>query len=145
MVRSGSPDRTILGDHQFQWAVDQTFQARLRLELSQNPESPPAMNNLAVLLATAPDPALRNGAEAVQLAERASSLSGSRNPVMLTTLAAAYAEAGRFSEAVASAQKAGELASIFKDDALLARNRELLELYRAGQPYHEATRQPQAE
>jgi hypothetical protein len=56
------------------------------------------------------------------------------------TLGAAYAEAGRFPNAVATAQKACELASIFKEVPLLAKNRELLELYRAGQPYHEPGR-----
>ena len=61
---------------------------------------------------------------------------------MVGTLAAAYAEAGRFSEAVATAQKACELASIFKEDDLLAKNRQLLELYRASKPYHQPATLP---
>jgi hypothetical protein len=54
-------------------------------------------------------------------------------------LAAAYAEAGRFEEAVATAQKACALASESSQQELLKRNQELLELYRQHQPYHEAT------
>lgn len=57
--------------------------------------------------------------------------------MMVGTLAAAYAEAGQLTEAVATAQKACELATLFGEKDLLARNRELLECYHAGQPYHE--------
>jgi tetratricopeptide (TPR) repeat protein len=111
--------------------------ARYRRALQIDPNLVEALNNLAWLLATCPEASLRNGAEAVQHAEQACQLTQYRRTIMVGTLAAAYAEAGRFSEAVATVQKACELASIFKEDALLARNRELLELYRAGKPYHE--------
>ena len=70
-----------------------------------------ALNNLAWLLAAHPSDALRNGAEAVRLAERACELSEHREPVMLGTLAAAYAEAGRFGDAVKTAEKARDLAA----------------------------------
>ena len=53
------------------------------------------------------------------------------------TLAAAYAEAGRFVEAMAMAEKAAVLAKKNHEPELLQKNRELLELYRAHQPYHE--------
>ena len=53
---------------------------------------------------------------------------------ILRSLAAAYAEAGRFTEAVATAEKACLLASERKETALLERNKQLLELYRAGRP-----------
>ena len=56
---------------------------------------------------------------------------------MVGTLAAAYAEAGRFPEAVATAEMACGLATQAGDQALLARNQQLLDLYRAGKPYHE--------
>jgi pentatricopeptide repeat protein len=75
-----------------------------------------APNHLAVLdqtarlLATAPDATLRNGPEAVALAERAAQLTGGREPQVLDTLAAAYAEAGRFDEAVQTARQALALA-----------------------------------
>ena len=111
--------------------------ARYQRALQLDPYLVEALNNLAWLLATCPEASLRNGAEAVQHAEEACQLTQYQRTIMVGTLAAAYAEAGRFSEAVAAAQKACELASIFKEDALLTRNRELLELYRAGKPYHE--------
>jgi hypothetical protein len=57
--------------------------------------------------------------------------------MLVGTLAAAYAEAGRFPDAVATAQKAQALALAEGDQKLAARNAELLELYRAGQAYHE--------
>jgi hypothetical protein len=57
------------------------------------------------------------------------------------TLAAAYAEAGRFPEAVATAEMACTLATQAVDQALLARNQQLLELYRARKPYHEPVRE----
>jgi hypothetical protein len=58
---------------------------------------------------------------------------------MVGTLAAAYAEARRFAEAVSTAQKARALAAESGDEALVGKNQELLQLYRAGRPYHEAT------
>jgi len=111
-----------------------------RTTLIAYPNLAPVLENLAWLLATDPDATNRNGAEAVRLAERACALTDRQTPALVGTLAAAYAEAGRFGEAVATAQKACALASKAKDQALLRKNQELLELYRAGQAYHEATR-----
>ena len=62
------------------------------------------------MLATCPQAALRNGKKAVELAERAKALTGGEDPIILHTLAAAFAEAGRFSEAVETAQHALRLA-----------------------------------
>ena len=95
------------------------------------------LNNLAWLLATCPDASLRDGPEAVRLAEKACELTHSRRTIMVGTLAAALAEAGRFPEAVEAAQKACALASGEGDRTLLTRNQELLNLYRTGKPYHE--------
>ena len=97
-----------------------------------------ALNNLAWILAANSSDALRNGAEAVRLAERACELSEHREPVLLGTLAAAYAEAGRFGEAVKTAEKACDLATAGDLKDVAAKNTELLELYRAGKPYREA-------
>ena len=69
-----------------------------------------AMNNLAWLLATSPNPSLRNATEAIRLARRANELSAHRRPDVLDTLAAAYAEAGQFGEALAAARRALNLA-----------------------------------
>ncbi len=96
-----------------------------------------AYNNLAWVLAAYPDPQIRNGPEAVTLAERACRLTHDEIPFYVGTLAAAYAEAGRFSEAVATAEKARDLARKAGLEKVAERNEQLLELYRAGRPYHE--------
>jgi Flp pilus assembly protein TadD len=106
--------------------------------LTLKPDMVEALNNLAWILAANPSDALRSGAEAVRLAERACELSQRREPVLLGTLAAAYAEAGRFDEAVTTAEKARDLASAGGLKDVAAKNAELLELYRAGRPYREA-------
>ena len=77
--------RRVVGD-----AITQ-YQEALRL----NPDSPVALNNLAWLLATGPEVQLRNGPQAVQLAEHACELTAYQQTVFVGTLAAAYAEAGR--------------------------------------------------
>ena len=97
-----------------------------------------ALNNLAWILATAPEATNRSGAEAVQLAERACALTHSEVPLMLGTLAAAYAEAGRFTEAVETGERACAVARAAGESELAERNRELVGFYRAGQAYHEA-------
>jgi Tfp pilus assembly protein PilF len=111
--------------------------ARYRRALQIDPELAEVLNNLAWLLATCPEPSQRNGPEAVQLARKACELTRFRRTIMVGTLAAAYAEAGRFADAIATAQKACALATEGGDRTLLDRNQQLLELYRAAQPYHE--------
>jgi tetratricopeptide (TPR) repeat protein len=108
-----------------------------RAALKLNPDLAPVLNNLAWALATSPDDQLRNGAEAVRLAEHACVLTHYAQPWFVGTLAAAYAETGRFPEAVATAEKAVQLATDAGQAAVAAKNRQLLELYRAGKPYHE--------
>ena len=110
--------------------------------LKYDPKQILAMNDLAWLLATAPDARLRNGAEAVRLAEQACQLSNYQVAKYVGTLGAAYAEAGRFADAVKTAQKAVALATAEKKPALIKKNRELLESYQAGKAYHEPARQP---
>jgi tetratricopeptide (TPR) repeat protein len=79
-----------------------------------------AANNLAWLLATCSDRSLRDGAKALTLARQASDHSHSQNPVILATLAAAYAETGQRSQAVATALRARALA-LFQNNQALAR------------------------
>ena len=111
--------------------------AQYREALRLNPNLAGALNNLAWVLAASSDAELRNGAEAVRLAERACELTHYGEPLFIGTLAAAYAEAGRFPEAVTTAEKAEQLATTAGLTAVAAKNRQLLELYRAGKPYHE--------
>jgi protein O-mannosyl-transferase len=128
-----------------QGKMDQAI-ACYRESLRLNPDQEEICNNLAWTLATHPDPKLRDGNEAVRLAEHACELSAYRKTIMVGTLAAAYAEAGRFPETIATAQKAIALATASGQNVLADRNRQLLELYMAGKPIHEpATGQKPAE
>ena len=95
------------------------------------------LNNLAWELATASRPENRDAAHAVQFSERACELTRNQAAALLETLAAAYAEAGRFKEAVSAGEKACTLARASGDQVLLRKTQERLEKYRAGQPYHE--------
>ena len=105
--------------------------------LKREPRLALAQNQLAWVLATCSDASLRNGSKAVQLAQQASELSGGRNPVILHTLAAAYAENGQFSEAVETAKSALELAASQGNPALVQVLPNEIALYEAGSPYHE--------
>jgi spermidine synthase len=100
-----------------------------------DPQSATALNNLAWLLATHPDAILRNVPEAVQFAERACQLAQWQHPYFLGTLAAAYAAAGKFSHAVAAAEKAITIAEARSDKQHAERTRTALSLYRKGQPW----------
>jgi tetratricopeptide (TPR) repeat protein len=102
-----------------------------------NPDFAEALNNLAWALATSPDPKIRDGARAIQLAEHACELTDYHKTIYIGTLAAAYAEAGRFDDAISTAQKACDLAEKSGQKDLLQRNQELLQFYRAHKPYHE--------
>jgi tetratricopeptide (TPR) repeat protein len=112
--------------------------AHWREALRVDPTFVPAMNDAAHALAASPNASDRNGAEAVRLAERAVQLSGARNPVYLDTLAAAYAEVGRFPDAVATERKALDLAApqhnAQLEDGLNAR----IKLYESQQPYRDS-------
>jgi tetratricopeptide (TPR) repeat protein len=105
--------------------------------LAATPDLVPSLNNLAWTLATDADPTIRNGAEAVQLAKRACALTDYQVPVLIGTLAAAYAEVGRFKDAIETAQKARDLAQAAGQGDVAEKNRQLLELYRSSLPYRE--------
>jgi protein O-mannosyl-transferase len=109
------------------------------------PDYMPALNNMAWVLATCPDPKVRDGAEAVRLAERACELTGRKNPSLLDTLAAAYAETGRFDDAVRTAEEALSLALADDKKPLADAIGTHLELYRSGRPWHEGRPGPGAE
>jgi Flp pilus assembly protein TadD len=98
---------------------------------------PDALNNLAWIFAASAHPEFRNGPEAVQLAERACASTHDSQPLLIGTLAAAYAEAGRFDDAINTAQKAHDLAVAQGSAGVGARNIQLLQLYRSHRAYHE--------
>ena len=111
--------------------------AHYRRALQVMPDFVSGLNNLAWMLATDPDSAIRKGDEAIRLARRACALTIYRRPHFLGTLGAAYAEAGRFGEAIAVAEKATNLAAKAGQREVAEKNRQLLELYRSGKVYRE--------
>jgi Flp pilus assembly protein TadD len=112
--------------------------AQWREVLRLAPDHLPILTQTAWTLATSADASLRNGAEAVALAERAAKLSAAREPVVLDTLAAAYAEAGRFPEAVETARRALALANERNDQPLAEAIQARIALYEAGTPWRRA-------
>lgn len=95
------------------------------------------LNDLAWILATHKDPAVRNGAEAVRLAERACQLAQNQEARYWGTLDAAYAETGRFQDAIQAADKARELALASGQPELAAAAGKRQDLYRAKRPFHQ--------
>lgn len=109
----------------------------MRRGQEQLPDRVDLANTLAWLLATSSRSELRNGPEALALAEHAAELSNAKDANVLDTLAAAYAEVGRFEDAVAAADRAIEAARHADDaqlaDDILARRAQ----YEVKQPYRE--------
>jgi len=111
--------------------------AAYRRAIELKPKWTDLMNNLAWILATCPNDNVRNGTEAVQMAQRASAIATNDLPMITGTLAAAYAESGNFDSAVQTAQKAHDLALAAGDKKVADRNEELMALYRAHKPYRD--------
>jgi protein O-mannosyl-transferase len=112
----------------------------LQASLKSQPDHAGACNVLAWVLATSPDPSIRNGDKALEWAQQANVLSGGTNPVVLGTLAAANAEAGHFPEAVAIAREALQLAVAQNNAgaaALVTALQEQLKSYQAGSPFRD--------
>ena len=124
-----------------QGQVDEAI-AHFQKALTIKPNYVEARNNLAWVLATCPQASLRNGIEAVKLAEQANQLTGGENPVVLCTLAAAFGEAGRFPEAIETAQRALQLAEAQSNTTLAGTLQSQLKLYQAGIPFHGAEQVP---
>jgi tetratricopeptide (TPR) repeat protein len=109
------------------------FQGTLSIE----PHNVDACHYLAWILATCPEPSIRNGAKAVELAREVDRFSGGEDPEIAGTLAAAYAEAGRFPEAVATAQQALQLAAVQTNTAAVDALRAQIGFYQAGLPFRD--------
>ncbi len=99
-----------------------------------------ALNNIAWIRATSPDPNLRDGSEALRLAKRACELNGKRDYNYLETLAVCYAETQQFSKAVSTAEEAVALAKAANQQAAANEIQSRLALFRAGIPYRETPR-----
>jgi len=107
------------------------YREAMRLE----PRWPLPASRLAWVYATDPDPAMRDGAEAIRLAEHVLASVANPTPEMLDTLAAAYAESGRHEDAVRTALRALEACASSGTKSLAREIRARLELYRAGRQY----------
>jgi tetratricopeptide (TPR) repeat protein len=112
--------------------------------LEIKPDQLQVLNNLAWLLATTPDGSLRDGAKAVALAAQANQLTGGGNPMMLHTLAAAYAEEGNYGLGAVTARRGLDLALRQKNDTLAATLQKEIKLYDAGRPARESATQASA-
>ena len=113
--------------------------AQYRFSLQTNPDWVAPMTDLAWALATSPDAGIREPTEAVRLAERAAALTDRRNVRVLDTLAAAYAAADRFAEAVTTEEVALGLAEGAGAAAVAVHLRMRLELYRRDTPFRDPT------
>ena len=102
-----------------------------------NPNLTAVLSRLAWILSTHPNPAIRNGPEALALGLKASQLSGQKDPLVENALAAAYAETGDFSQAIETAERAIALASAAGQTQVGAIAQKLLETYRSGNPHRE--------
>ncbi len=121
-------------------AVDHYRQA-----IAFNARIPFAAPELAWILATSTEPGIRNPQEALRLALEACPEGRCRDAKLLDTLAAAYASAGRFPTAVATAEKAADAADAAADDELAARIRARLEGYRQRRAHREGSRKTGAQ
>ena len=109
------------------------YEAALALQAG----NPQLLNNLAWALATCPEDSVRNGARSVDLAQKAVQLTGNSNPQILGTLAAAWAEAGKFPEAIATAQQALERATAQTNATQVEALRSRLALYESGKAFRD--------
>jgi tetratricopeptide (TPR) repeat protein len=108
-----------------------------RESLLLDPDFAPALDRMAWVLATHPDAGLRNGREAVRLAAKACELNSRKSAAYLETLAAAYGEAGRFDDAIATARQAGEAAQRTGDKESAGLSDRLIELFHSARPYRQ--------
>jgi tetratricopeptide (TPR) repeat protein len=115
-------------------AVEQ-WQGALAIE----PENGNAASNLAWVFATCPEDSMRDGGRAVQLAEKALRVSGGKIPMVFRILGAAYAENGRFPQAIETAQRGAELANSQGNPGLVAELQSNIALYQAGKPLRDTS------
>lgn len=105
--------------------------------LAIDPDDSQCLNNLAWTLATWPDPFVRDGRRAVKTAEQADALTRHSSPIIAATLAAAYAESGRFPEAVEAANRAIRQAQAEGNTSRAESIRAQLRLYEAGSAFRD--------
>jgi tetratricopeptide (TPR) repeat protein len=102
--------------------------------LATQPENGNAASNLAWVFATSPEDSIRDGTRAAELGEKALRISAGKIPMIYKVLAAAYAENGRFADAIETAQRGAELATSQGNPALAAELESNIALYQSGRP-----------
>jgi Flp pilus assembly protein TadD len=108
-----------------------------RVALQISPNDFETLTWVARALAADKNPAVRNGAEAVSVAEQATNLTGGQQPFVLDALAMAYAEAGRFQDAQKVVQNAIEIATASGSTNMIPALQERLRLYQSNTPYRD--------
>ena len=140
-IRPGDVEfRNVLGNTLFQKGRMDEAIAQYQAILKIRPGQPEACNYLgraAWVLATSPEASIRNGAKALELAGQMERLSNGKDPLVVMVLAAAYAEAGRFPEAVAQAERAQQLAVQHGNNSLADVLASQIKLYQAGTPFRD--------
>jgi Flp pilus assembly protein TadD len=112
--------------------------AQYQTSLELQPDDARTLSDLAWVLATWPEASVRNGVRAMELAQRANQLSGGQDSLSFEALAAAYAEGGRFAEAIVTVQQALQLATAQNDAALVNTLQAQLGCYQTGSPFRDA-------
>ncbi len=126
-----------LGDAYYKMGMIREALAHWQKGISLEANHLAVLNQVAWLLATSPDSSIRDGGEAVAYAERATSIAGGDKPEILDTLAAAYAEAGRFSSAARTARHALALATQQNKQELAEGLKARVVLYDAGKAFRD--------
>ena len=107
---------------------------QFKQSLENDPNQMNAMVNLAWILATSSDSSTRDGVKAVELAEMVNQRAGHVNVIVLRTLAAAYAETGRFPDAIETAEEAERLATVQGNTGLAQDLQRNIDSYRQNRP-----------
>jgi len=110
-------------------AIDQWQQA-----LAIQPDNGNAASNLAWVFATCPEDSIRDGPRAVDLAQKAMRIAGGKIPMIYRVLAAAYAENGRFNDAIEAAERGAELSNSQDNPALASELESNIAFYQSGKP-----------
>jgi tetratricopeptide (TPR) repeat protein len=103
--------------------------------LELKPDSINVLNNIAWLLATVDDVSIQNADKAIEFARQACELTKYSQPSVLDTLAVSYAAAGRFNDAVTTAEQAVNAAKACGQENLISEIQNRIELYKAGHRY----------
>jgi tetratricopeptide (TPR) repeat protein len=127
----------VLAETAIQQRDFQAAEGYLREGLKQAPDFAGLANGLAWILATSPTDSQRNGEEALRLAEKACQLTQNKEHTYVDTLAAAYAELGRFDEAIKTQQEAIQLAQQAEQPENVAEYEKRLKLYEQKQPFRD--------